>query len=134
MNRATLTGGLALMDLCWAYPWAVLLGLWTNSGRTDGLLSAVSVLALILLGAWSTTLLGRLTRHGSRGRYALAVLAVVAATISVRFEHFASFGGLDWVGPFVGELAALIGQVSAPVLAFACALYLWWRGVRFGMT
>lgn len=121
------------MDLCWAYPWMVLLGLWTTAGRTDGLLSALSVLALILLGAWSTTLLGRVTRHGPRGRYALAALAVIAAIISVRFEHFASFGGLDWVGPFVGALAALIGELSAPVLAFACALYLWWRGVRFGM-
>jgi hypothetical protein len=133
MNRATLTAGLALMDLCWAYPWMVLLGLWTTAGRTDGLLSAASVLALILLGAWSTTLLGRLTRQGPRGRYALAALAVVAAIISVRFEHFGSLGGLDWVGPFVGALAALIGELSAPVLAFACALYLWWRGVRFGM-
>jgi hypothetical protein len=40
---------------------------------------------------------------------------------------------MDWVEPFVGSLAALIGQLSAPVLAFACALYLWWRGMRFGM-
>jgi Domain of unknown function (DUF4129) len=133
VNRATLTAGLALMDLCWAYPWMVLLGLWTGAGRTDGLLSAISVLALVLLGAWSTTLLGRVTRHGPRGRYGLAALAIVAATTSVRFEHFGSFGGLDWVGPFVGALAALIGELSAPVLAFACALYLWWRGVRIGM-
>jgi hypothetical protein len=133
MNRATLTGGLALMDLCWAYPWCVLLGVWTDTPRTTGLLSPISVLALVLFGAWSTALLGRVTRLGRRGRYALAMLALVAATISVRFEHFASFGGLDWVGPFVGVLAAAIGQLGAPVLAFACALYLWWRGVRFGM-
>jgi hypothetical protein len=132
VNRATLTAGLALMDLCWAYPWCVLLGVWTDS-RTSGLLSPVSVLALVVLGAWSTTLFGRLTRRGRRGRYALAALALVAATISVRFEHFGGFGGLDWVGPFVGALAALIGELSAPVLAFACALYLWWRGMRFGM-
>jgi hypothetical protein len=124
------------MDLCWVYPWCVLLGVWTDASRTAGLLSPLSVLALILLGAWSTTLLGRFTRHGRRGRrgrYALAALALVAATISVRFEHYGSLGGLDWVGPFVGALAALIGQLSAPVLAFACALYLWWRGMRFGM-
>ncbi|MBV9596775.1 MAG: DUF4129 domain-containing protein [Chloroflexi bacterium] len=133
MNRATLTAGLALMDLCWAYPWLVLIGVWTDAERTAGLLSAVSVLALVLLGAWSTMLLGRLTRQGARGRYSLAALAVVAATICVRFEHYASLGGLDWVGPLVGALAALIGELSAPVLAFACALYLWWRGVRFGM-
>jgi hypothetical protein len=133
VNRATLTCGLALMDLCWAYPWMVLLGLWTEGGRTTGLLSPISVLALVLLGAWSTTLLGRVSRHGARGRYALALLGVLAATISVRFEHYANLGGLDWLAPFVGALAALIGQLSAPVLAFACALYLWWRGVRFGM-
>jgi hypothetical protein len=133
MNRATLTCGLALMDLCWAYPWAVLVGLWADAGRTAGLLSPVSILALVLLGAWSTSFLGRLTRHGAKGRYALAAMAVLAATISVRFEHYATLGGLDWVGPLVGALAALIGQLSAPVLAFVFALYLWWRGVRFGM-
>ena len=41
MNRATLTAGLALMDLCWAYPWCVLLGVWTDASRTTGLLSPV---------------------------------------------------------------------------------------------
>jgi len=132
VNRATLTCGLALMDLCWIYPWCVLLALWTDPSRGTGLLSPVSVLALVLLGAWSTSFLGRVTRHGRRGRYAFAALALVAATVTVRFEHYASFGGLDWVGPFVGALAALIGQLSAPVLAFALAMYLWWRGVRFG--
>lgn len=132
MNRATLTCGLALMDLCWVYPWCVLLALWTDPSRGVGLLSPVSVLALVLLGAWSTTFVGRVTRHGRGARYAFAALALVAATVSVRFEHYASFGGLDWVGPLVGALAALIGQLSAPVLAFALAMYLWWRGVRFG--
>jgi hypothetical protein len=120
------------MDLCWVYPWCVLLAAWTDPARNAGLLSPVSVLGLVLLGAWSTSFLGRVTRHGPQARYGFAALALVAAIISVRFEHYAGFGGLDWVGPLLGALAALIGQLSAPVLAFALALYLWWRGVRFG--
>jgi hypothetical protein len=62
----------------------------------------------------------------------MATLAVVAAVLVVRLEHYPSANGLDWVGPLVGALAATIGQLSAPVLGFAFALYLWWRGVRLG--
>ena len=32
MNRSILTLGLAVMDLCWLYPWAALLG----EGAVDG--------------------------------------------------------------------------------------------------
>ena len=30
MNRLSMTLGLAAMDACWIYAWAVLLGLWTD--------------------------------------------------------------------------------------------------------
>src|SRR5205814_2087197 len=46
--------------------------------------------------------------------------------------QYQALDGIDWVGPFIGSIAGLIGHLSAPALAFAVALYLWWRGVRLG--
>jgi len=132
MNRATLTVGLALMDTCWVFPWAVLLQLWIEPARGGGLLSAVSILALVLLGALTTQWLGRHARGGRGRRLALAGLAVLAASAAVRFDQYPTAGGLEWVAPFLGALAAVIGQLSATAFAFALALYLWWRGVRVG--
>src|SRR5205814_3277325 len=131
-NRVTLTFGLALMDTCWVFPWAVLLQLWTEPVRGGGLLSAFSVLALVLLGALTTQWLGRHARGGRGRRLALAGLAALAAAAAVRFDRYPSAGGLEWVAPFLAALAAVIGQLSTTALAFALALYLWWRGVRAG--
>ena len=131
MNRLALTIGLAAMDLCWVYPWSVLLGLWSG-GAPQPLVSAPYVFGLIVLGAIATQALGRLavTRRGLR--LALAGVGAAAAAGAVRMDHYSGGGIVDWLGPFVAAVAAVIGQVSAPVLAFGVALYLWWRGLRLG--
>jgi hypothetical protein len=133
MNRVTLTVGIALMDTCWLYPWALLLGVWTEPGRGAALLTAPIILALLLLAALATHGLGRLARRNPRAaRVMLAGLAVLAATIAVRIEHYPTANGLEWLPPLVGALAAAIGQITPPVLGFGLALYVWWRGVRLG--
>jgi Domain of unknown function (DUF4129) len=133
VNRITLTTGLALMDTCWLYPWAFLLGVWAEPGRGAALLPATVILALLLVAALATHGLGRLARRNPRGaRLVLASLAVLAATLAVRLEHYPAANGLDWLPPLVGALAAAIGQITPPVLGFALALYVWWRGVRLG--
>jgi hypothetical protein len=133
INRVALTCGLVLIDVCWLYPWAFLVGLWTSPDADRALLSAPALLALLLLAALSTHLLGRAGRRNPRlARIALAVIALIAATIVVRFEHYGDVQGLDWLSRLAGALAATIGQLSLPVLGFALALYVWWRGVRLG--
>jgi hypothetical protein len=119
------------MDTCWLYPWAVLIGVWTEPGRGGGLLSGPAILALLLLAALSTHLLGRRARART-ARLALAGLALLAAALAVRYEHYPNAAGLEWVVPLLGALAATIGQLTTPVLGFALALYVWWRGVRLG--
>jgi Domain of unknown function (DUF4129) len=132
VNRAGLTLGLGLMDVCWAYPVAVLLGVWADSRRDTGLLSAATILVLLLLGAAATHVLGARVGRGRKARAALAGTAIVASLVTVRVEHYSSSGVADWLGPFLGALAATIGQLTAPVLAFALALYMFYRGVRLG--
>jgi MFS family permease len=131
MNRLALTIGLAAMDLCWVYPWSVLLGLWSG-GAPRPLVSAPYVFGLIVLGAIASQALGRVAVTRRSLRLALAGVGGAAAAGAVRMDHYPGGGIVDWLGPFAAALAAVIGQVSAPVLAFGVALYLWWRGLRLG--
>ena len=132
MNRATLTVGLALMDLGWVYPWSALLGTWAAPPRANGLLSSPTILALMLLSALATHLIGRRLGRARPAKLTLAALALLAAVVAVRLEHYSAVGGVDWVGPLIAALAATIGELTGPVVTFAMALYLWYRGVRLG--
>jgi hypothetical protein len=132
VNRLSLTVGIALMDTCWVAPWAVLLALWSNRTDGGGLLSPLTLLALILLGAWTTHLFGQRARTGRMARIGLASLGAIGAVTAVRVDLFSSAGAVDWILPMLGALASVIGHLSAPAVAFALALYLWWRGVRLG--
>jgi Domain of unknown function (DUF4129) len=132
VNRATLTLGLVLMDVAWVYPWSALLGTWADPPRDNGLLSSPTILALLLLSAIATHLIGRRLGRARPAKLTLAALALIAAVAAVRVEHYSAVGGVDWVGPLLGALATAIGELSGPVVAFAVALYLWYRGVRLG--
>jgi hypothetical protein len=132
VNRLSLTLGLAAMDTCWIYAWAVLLGLWTDLQKPTPLLSPLSVLGLLLLGAFSTQALGRRALANRGVRLGLLALGLVAVLLAVRFDQYPASGGLGWLGSIVGALVALLGQVSGPALAFALGIFVWWRGVRLG--
>ncbi len=133
MNRVSLTVGLALMDLCWVCPWAALLGLWADPALgVAGLLSPLSVLGLLLGGAWTTHVLGRRARSNRGARFGLAALGALAAILAVRVSLYTTSVGAEWVAPVLGALAVTVGQISPTVLAFALGLYLWWRGVATG--
>ena len=132
MNRVSLTCGLAAMDLCSLYPWSVLLGLWSGSETREPLLAPSTIFLLVLLGALTTQVLGRRARTSQAARTAVAALALVAAVAAARIDQYPSSGVVDWFLPLATSLATAIGHLTAPVLAFALALYLWWRGVRLG--
>jgi hypothetical protein len=132
VNRLSLTLGLAAMDTCWIYAWAVLLGLWADLQRPTPLLAPPSVFVLVLLGALSTQSLGRRAVTNRAVRLGLLVLGVVAVLVAVRVDQYPGSAGLQWLGSIVGALMVLLGQVSSPALAFALGLFVWWRGVRLG--
>lgn len=131
MNRLALTIGLAAMDTAWLYPWSLLLGLWvpTTSGRP--LLATPSIFGLLLSAALCAWFFGR--RKMSRARRTwFALLALVTATLAVRIDQFPRSGAVDWIAPLASAVALTIGDLSAPVLALAMGLFLWWRGLRIG--
>jgi Domain of unknown function (DUF4129) len=132
VNRLSITVGLTAVDLCWVYPWAVLLGLWSDPAHPHPLLSPPSVFLLVLLGALSTQTLGRRAVTNRGVRFGLVGLGVVAVCLAERADQYPTSSGLEWVVSIVVALGSAVGQLSAPVLAFALGLYLWWRGVRLG--
>jgi hypothetical protein len=134
VNRLSLalTVGLSAMDACWIAAWSALIGAWTDQTRPHPLLSAPSVLVLVLLGALSTQALGRRMADKRRQQVGVAGLGLVAVLVAVRLNQYADASGLDWLGSLVRALADAFGQGGVPVLAFALGLFVWWRGVRQG--
>ena len=133
VNRLSLNLGLVAMEVCWLVPWAVLLGLWTNSAQFHQLLSRASIAAIVLLGSLSTQALGRRAAANRRIRLGLVALGVLVSLIAVRLDQYPTSPGLEWFALLVGAVAVMLGQVSVPALAFGLGLFLWWRGVRLGI-
>src|SRR6266851_6194552 len=133
VNRLSLSLGLAAMEVCLLVPWAVLLGLWTDSARPKQLLAPPSIAAIVLLGSLSTQALGRSAAGSRTMRLVIAGLGLLVSLIAVRIDQYPASAGLDWLGQLVGALAVMLGQISVPALAFGLGLFLWWRGVRLGI-
>src|SRR5579859_4274993 len=133
MDRLSLNLGLVGMEACWLVPWAVLLGLWTDAARPRQLLAPPSILALVLLGSLSTQVLGRRAARSRGVLLAVVGLGVLVALIAVRLDQYPATSGLEWLGLLVAAVAAMLGQISPPALAFGLGLFLWWRGVRLGI-
>jgi hypothetical protein len=134
VNRLSLaiSVGLSAMDACWLAAWAAMIGGWTDPAHPHALVSAPSVLALVLVGALSTQALGRRIANKRRMQVAVAGLGLVMVLIVVRLDQYSGASGVEWLGSLVRAIADLFGQGGAPALAFAFGLFVWWRGVRQG--
>ncbi len=129
MNRALLTLGLAAMGVCWLYPWSLLAALWLGDTAGSGLLSPLTMLALVLLGAAYTTFaLRRLGKHHAQA--ALIGGALLASLVAVRIDQYSNAGALDWMARLATSLALLLGAPATPVVALLLALLLWRRGAQ----
>jgi hypothetical protein len=132
MTRLALTVGLALMDMCWLYVWAVLLGRLGDPRQFRPLLSPVSILGLILLAAFSTQYLGRRALASNTMRWALLAGGAIAILVVLRIDQYPGTGGLDWLGQLASAVAVAIGSLTSPVLAFALGWFAWRRGINLG--
>jgi hypothetical protein len=131
VNRSLLVTGLALIDVCWLYPWSLLVAIWIGG---EVLLSPLSMLVLLLAGAFLT--LAVLETLGARraGQFTLVALALLMSLLAVRLDHYAAAGMLDWL-PNLGESVAIaMGHPTPPAIALALALLLWRRGVQIGSS
>jgi hypothetical protein len=134
VNRLALLFGIAAMELCWVYPWSVLGGAWATPEHPRALLSPASVLGLLLIGGLATQ--GILRAFGPRriGQVVLVALGVLCIALAVRVDQFPASSGIDWIDQLVRDIARLLGSPTAPALATALGMFLWWRAVSIGSS
>jgi hypothetical protein len=134
MNRALLTIGLAAMQVCWIFPWTLLVVRWAQGDPERPLLGAASMLALLLLGALATRLVIRFVGVRRGGQITLVALGVLVVLAAVRLDYFADADMSGWLGAQWGAVAVMLGHPTLPALALGLALVLWWRGVQLGSS
>jgi Domain of unknown function (DUF4129) len=127
VNRALLALGLAVMGVCWVYPWSLLVAVWT---ATSELLSPLTMLTLVLLAAASTQVAMRSQHTRKRGQATVIALGLAASLVAVRIDHYPKGGAFDWLPKLAEALAGLLGHPTAPAIALFVALLLWRRGAQ----
>ncbi len=132
MNRALLILGLAALEVCWIYPWSLLVGLWLDGTTTSGLLSPLTMLALLLLASGVTYVGVRRLRTRRQGQAALVAVGVLAALVAVRADHYPDGGLFGWLPRLAEALAVLFGHPTVAALAVLFSLLLWRRGAQLG--
>ncbi|MFH0941931.1 MAG: DUF4129 domain-containing protein [Chloroflexota bacterium] len=141
-----LVGGLLplvvlLAEALWFFPWLVWLGKLPISGLPRTSLGPVSVIVL-LGGSFLVTrfLLGRRWRP-NWVRLGVIASGLAAILLVLRLEYGAGYGALS--GQWFDFLARALLGVFSPgyftylqpvVVALAAAVYLWWRGIRWGCS
>jgi len=128
MNRALLMVGLGCMQACWIYPWSLLVTRWVDADAPRALLSPLSVVGLILLGALATRTIIRYLGTGRPGQVSLMLLGLVVVLLAVRLDQFPGGDSVAWLAVLASAAADL--RLTAPVVALGLGLVLWWRGVQ----
>ena len=132
MNRALLTVGLAAMQVCWIYPWSLLVVRWVQGDPERPLLSGLSMLLLILVGALATRVVIRALGVRKPGQLTLIGAGLVVVLIAVWLNHYPGAGLAESLGGLANAVVVLLGRPTTPALGLALGLILWWRGVQLG--
>ncbi|MDA8219068.1 MAG: DUF4129 domain-containing protein [Dehalococcoidales bacterium] len=134
LRTVVLPLGLAVVDLCWLYPWLLVWGWAVDHSGGVRLLSPFSAFVLLLAGQLATRyVLGRGWTL-ARVRLLLIGLGLLVVLLIVRLEHYpAAPGDLTWLGAFGADLLAFFSG-SPPVIAACVGLLLWWRGMANGRS
>jgi hypothetical protein len=120
------------MQACWIYPWTLLVTKWVDGEASRALLSPLSVVGLILLGAFSTRLIIRYLGTTRPGQVSLVLLGLLVVLLAVRLDQFPGGDAVAWLGALALAVADLLGRPTAPAVALGLGLVLWWRGVQLG--
>ena len=131
LKGVALPAGLALMECCWLYPWAVLLGHWLRPGGLTPLLAAPAVFLLLLLGGAAARAAERLRLPEPAVRALLVGGGLLAVLLVVRLDYYAAAppADLGWLVDLGRAVANMLGEMDTPPLAAAFGLALWGRGL-----
>ena len=134
LGRAVLPAGVALMDLCWLWPWSLLAGQWLWMNEAAALLPAPVMLALLLVSQALMRAAARSRWPLAWSRAGLAGVGLLAVLLLVGLVYFGAAGatGLGWLTLAGAGLVDAILAVSAPAVALGFGLVLWGRGIGHG--
>lgn len=139
-----LAGGLLppvvlLAEALWFYPWLVWLGKLPVSGLQRTSLGPVSVVVLLGGSFLVTRFFVRRRWRSAWVRLGVVAGGLAAILLVLRFEYGAGYGALSgqWFSFISRDLLGLFSRghftyLQPVVVALAAAVYLWWRGIRWG--
>lgn len=124
-RREILYLALATMEVCWFWSWLALL----LSQATFA--SWLSCAGLLLFATYLTRFMHTRAIKLGLQRAVTAIIAIPTSLLLLRTVVYADLAWSDWtwLGAFGWELSNVMQHISAPLLVFAAALYLWFRGI-----
>lgn len=134
LNHLALPLMIAVMETCWLYPWAALVGLWIEPGAYEPVLSAISVFMLLIVASQSTYMIFSKNWPLRKARIALLALGFIAVLFALRIDYFRHVPITDpaWFVALGNAFASAATNPSMPVFATALGFCLWWRGITYG--
>ncbi|HET6319011.1 MAG TPA: DUF4129 domain-containing protein [Chloroflexota bacterium] len=132
MNRALLTLGLAAMQVCWIYPWSLLVVRWIQGEPERPLLSGATMLLLILLAAFATRVVIRTVGVARTGQLTLIGTGLAIVLVAVWLNQYPGADLAESLGGLASAVMVLLGRPTTPAVALGLGLILWWRGVQLG--
>ena len=118
------------MELCWVYPWSLLVGAWVDARATSRIAVATQRARAAAGGRAGHAAILRMFGPRRIGQVVLVALGVVCIALAVRVDQFPASSGIDWIDQLVRDVARLLGSPTAPALATALGMFLWWRARR----
>jgi len=119
---------LATMEVCWFYPWLLLLS-GAASGRR---IPFVVVLCLFLGVTYLTRLFHQRAVRLSLQRSATVSLALLCSLLLLRLYIYVGYpvSDLSWLGHLVWDLGNVMQRIPPALVIFVAVLYIWLRGIQ----
>jgi hypothetical protein len=137
LDDGALPLAIAVLRVCWLWPWLVLLQRWLAPTHQGTLLSPVLILALLLSGAVMARWALRLPSNRARTAVAVAGLAVIFVVLWWRlYRTQFPVWEARWLGAWATDMVDWVDWetrgVPAPFFALIAMAYVWLRGVLDG--
>jgi hypothetical protein len=126
-HRELIYMSLAMMEVCWVYPWLRLL----LGGREQGVWRFITLLAMLLTALYTTRYfdLGKATVKTQR--LVTVLLSVLETLLLLRIWVYPMYvvGDWQWLVEFGRDISNVLQRIPSALMVFLVGLYMWWRGI-----
>jgi len=126
-HRELIYMSLAMMEVCWVYPWLRLL----LGGREQGVWRFITLLAMLLTALYTTRYfdLGKATVKTQR--LVTVLLSVLETLLLLRIWVYPMYvvGDWQWLVEFGRDISNVLQRIPSALMVFLVGMYMWWRGI-----